>query len=125
PSFVHTIYRMDYNFETKELRMLDMFVPREYKDPRYLSKTRGLPQGVAPPDATPAQRVAAERERDGFGTWAPEIGIHCACWQPSRLAQAGVLASGGASGLVRIDVLRGMLFRKDLKGDEDEDMDED
>ncbi|KAG9122586.1 hypothetical protein FRC07_000974 [Ceratobasidium sp. 392] len=121
PSFVHTIYRMDYNLETRQLRMLDMFVPREYKDPRFLSKNRGVPQGVAPPDATPAQRMTAERERDGFGTWAPEIGIHCASWQPCRLAQAGVLASGGASGLVRIDVLKGVMFRKDL----DEAMDED
>ncbi|KAG8743752.1 hypothetical protein FRC10_011472 [Ceratobasidium sp. 414] len=144
PSFVHTIYRMDYNPETKELRMLDMFVPRvrlspptsgtqilpsaqEYKDPRFLSKSRGLPQGVTPPNATPAQRITAERERDGFGTWATEIGIHCACWQPCRLAQAGVLASGGASGLVRIDVLKGLVSsrRKDQNGDEDEEMDED
>ncbi|KAG9099884.1 hypothetical protein FRC06_004724, partial [Ceratobasidium sp. 370] len=126
PSFVHTVYRMDYSFETKELRMLDMFVPREYKDPRFLSKTRGLPQGVVPPNATPAQRTVAERERDGFGTWATEIGIHCACWQPCRLAQAGVLASGGASGLVRIDVLKGLVSsrRKDQNGDGDE-MDED
>ncbi|KAG8713104.1 hypothetical protein FRC08_013681 [Ceratobasidium sp. 394] len=80
---------------------------------------------VAPPNATPAQRIAAERERDGFGTWSTEIGIHCACWQPCRLAQAGVLASGGASGLVRIDVLQGLVCnrRKDQNGDEE--MDED
>jgi hypothetical protein len=38
-------------------------------------------------------------------------GIHCAAWQPTRLAQAGVLASGGASGLVRIDVLGEQTFR--------------
>lgn len=57
-------------------------------------------------------------------------GIHCAAWQPTRLAQAGVLASGGASGLVRIDVLREYIFKPKpqdgtlLEAGEDEDEDE-
>ncbi|QRV99561.1 WD domain, G-beta repeat protein [Ceratobasidium sp. AG-Ba] len=123
PSFIHTVYRMDYNYETNQLRMLDMFLPREYKDPRFLTKTRGLPHGVAPPNATPAQRIEAERQRDGFGTWHRDVGIHCASWQPSRLAQAGVLASGGASGLVRIDILKGLQFgsRNDEAEEEDDE----
>lgn len=66
-----------------------------------------------------------------------ELGIHSAAWVPCRLGQAGVLASGGASGLVRIDILRERTF--DLKkagvgnvsddggenGDEDDELDED
>ncbi|CAE6398730.1 unnamed protein product [Rhizoctonia solani] len=162
PSFIHTVYRMDFNRHTNELRMLDMLVPRDHKDYRHLSKTRGVPQGLAPTDATASQSAAAERERDGFGTWEPAIGeficitpfverqfrpvppiafnvidvqprvgIHCAAWQPSRLAQAGVLASGTASGLVRIDVLREQVFNLRPQGgegadyeDEDDDPDE-
>ncbi|EUC63024.1 WD domain, G-beta repeat protein [Rhizoctonia solani AG-3 Rhs1AP] len=128
PSFIHTVYRMDLNRHTGELRMLDMLVPRDHKDYRHLSKTRGVPQGLAPADATAAQRAAAERERDGFGTWEPSIAIHGAAWQPSRLAQAGVLASGTASGLVRIDVLREQVFDLKPRGegaDDDEEEDED
>ncbi|KAH7333577.1 WD40-repeat-containing domain protein [Rhizoctonia solani] len=124
PSFIHTVYRMDFNRQTSELRMLDMLVPRDHKDYRHLSKTRGVPQGLAPADATATQRAAAERERDGFGTWEPKIGIHCAAWQPSRLAQAGVLASGTASGLVRIDVLREQVFNLKAQGGEGADDDE-
>ncbi|CAE6453803.1 unnamed protein product [Rhizoctonia solani] len=125
PSFIHTVYRMDFNRQTSELRMLDMLVPRDHKDYRHLSKTRGVPQGLAPADATASQRAAAERERDGFGTWEPKIGIHCAAWQPSRLAQAGVLASGTASGLVRIDVLREQAFNLKAQGGEGADDDDD
>ncbi|CAE6421307.1 unnamed protein product [Rhizoctonia solani] len=123
PSFIHTVYRMDFNRHTNELRMLDMLVPRDHKDYRHLSKTRGVPQGLAPTDATASQRAAAERERDGFGTWEPTIGIHRAAWQPSRLAQAGVLASGTASGLARIDVLREQVFnlRPQGEGADDDD----
>ncbi|CAE6465036.1 unnamed protein product [Rhizoctonia solani] len=125
PSFIHTVYRMDLNRHTGELRMLDMLVPRDHKDYRHLSKTRGVPQGLAPADATAAQRAAAERERDGFGTWEPSIAIHGAAWQPSRLAQAGVLASGTASGLVRIDVLREQVFDLKSRGEGADDDDED
>ncbi|CAE6363589.1 unnamed protein product [Rhizoctonia solani] len=119
PSFIHTVYRMDLNRRTNELRMLDMLVPRDHKDYRHLSKTRGVPQGLAPADATASQRAAAERERDGFGTWEPRI-----AWQPSRLAQAGVLASGMASGLVRIDILREQVFNLRAQGGEDADDDD-
>ncbi|CAE7158393.1 unnamed protein product [Rhizoctonia solani] len=127
PSFIHTVYRMDLNRHTSELRMLDMLVPRDHKDYRNLRLTRKVPQGLAPADATPSQRAAAERERDGFGTWEPKIAIHCAAWQPSRLAQAGVLASGTASGLVRIDILREQVFNLRPQGegaDDDDDDDE-
>ncbi|KAF8750094.1 WD40 repeats protein [Rhizoctonia solani] len=162
PSFIHTAYRMDFNRHTSELRMLDMLVPRDHKDYRHLSKTRGVPQGLAPTDATASQRATAERERDGFGTWEPvigeftcisppfverqfcptspitpnainkqpRVGIHCAAWQPSRLAQAGVLASGTASGLVRIDILCEQVFnlrpqRGEGADDDDEEDDAD
>ncbi|KAF8604327.1 hypothetical protein BDV93DRAFT_522443 [Ceratobasidium sp. AG-I] len=130
PAFIHTIYRMDYNRTTKELRMLDLLTPRVYKDPRHAGKARGVKSGVDPPDATPAQKATAERERDGFGTWSPQVGIHCAAWVPCRLGQAGVLASGGASGLVRIDVLRERTFNLkkagmgDVSDDDGEDGDE-
>lgn len=60
-----------------------------------------------------------------------ELGIHCAAWMPCRLGQAGVLASGGASGLVRIDILRERTFNLkkagvgDVSDDDGEDGDED
>jgi hypothetical protein len=62
-------------------------------------------------------------------TFLCDPGIHCASWQPCRLAQAGVLASGGASGFVRIDVLK-ELFYDSKKGqsegeDEEDELDED
>ena len=48
-------------------------------------------------------------------------------WVPCRLVQAGVLASGGASGLVRIDVLRERTFnlKKSGMGDVSDDGGED
>lgn len=82
---------MDHNRKTNELRMLDLLTPRVrlsppylthfaetatqvYKDPRHAGKKGGLKSGVEPPDATPAQKATAERERDGFGTWSPQVG---------------------------------------------------
>jgi transcription factor C subunit 6 len=37
-----------------------------------------------------------------IGAWRPEVGIHCVSWCKS-IRRAGLLASGSASGLVRID----------------------
>lgn len=97
---------MDYNEKTKEYRMLDHLKPRvsalimlDYLSysllPQEVSRTAGA--GKAPPKST--------------GAWHPEVGIHRAVWNNGNgLAGAPWLASATASGLCRVDWLRGKWF---------------
>ncbi|KIP08890.1 hypothetical protein PHLGIDRAFT_68606 [Phlebiopsis gigantea 11061_1 CR5-6] len=97
PFFEHCIYQMGYNKKTKEYRMLDHLKSRvSHSHPGRLSLLTNYTSGTAkgPPKGT--------------GAWPPEVGIHRAVWNGGNgLASAPWLASATASGLCRVDFLRG------------------
>ncbi|KAJ3511591.1 hypothetical protein NLJ89_g4010 [Agrocybe chaxingu] len=92
PFFVHKIFQMDYNRNTREFRMLDHFLPQ--KGRRYVQKGKGKKDNEAVPSST--------------GAWPQAVGVHRVVWNDGNgLAASGWLAAGTASGLCRIDLLCG------------------
>ncbi|KAF8967306.1 hypothetical protein BDZ97DRAFT_1903428 [Flammula alnicola] len=97
PFFVHKIFQMDYNRNTKEFRMLDRFLPQETLD------------------RTTAMRAAKGKAKQsdsvlptGTGAWPREVGVHRVVWNNGNgLGPSSLLAAGTASGLCRVDVLWG------------------
>ncbi|KIY46871.1 hypothetical protein FISHEDRAFT_46417 [Fistulina hepatica ATCC 64428] len=95
PFFVHKIYQMDYSRQLDEWRMLEHFLPQA--------------------DRSTAVRMAKKSTADknktnpfGTGAWPCEVGVNKVVWhQGGGLGCANVLASATASGLCRVDVLRG------------------
>jgi len=60
----------------------------------------------------PAQSEKAEYDREGSGSWPPEVGVHRVAWNTSNgMTKCQLLASGTASGLCRIDSLWGRFHR--------------
>ncbi|KAK4689340.1 transcription factor C subunit 6, partial [Tremellales sp. Uapishka_1] len=94
---VEKIYQIDYDTHSGEYRMLDDFVPE--------------------PIPVESGMTKAQRETQNLvktGNWLPQVGIHCVCWQSGGgIGRAGLLVSGGASGLARVDFMRGR-FTGDL-----------
>ncbi|KAK7051012.1 hypothetical protein VNI00_005124 [Paramarasmius palmivorus] len=100
PFFVHKVYQMDYSRNLKEYRMLDRFLPQETQE----KPTAGL------------EKAKAKKKPNGpngngqahTGAWPREVGIHVVRWNSSNgPANAGLLASGTASGLCRVDWIWG------------------
>lgn len=66
-------------------------------------------------DKNAATRQAKRKPKQGepihpssTGAWPREVGVHCVVWNTGNgLASSGLLASGTASGLCRVDVLWG------------------
>lgn len=60
-----------------------------------------------------SQRIAEENpEYIWSAAWMPEVGVHKVVWNcAGGLKEAGWLASGTASGLVRVDWIEGKLLR--------------
>jgi hypothetical protein len=54
-----------------------------------------------------ASRAAKNATALTIGAWASEVGVHCVSWCKS-IRRAGLLASGSASGLVRLDCVQGV-----------------
>ncbi|KAF8208730.1 hypothetical protein K438DRAFT_1573564 [Mycena galopus ATCC 62051] len=100
PFFVHKIYQLDYNRNTKEFRMLERFFPLEAQDR---------------PTQTKAIRAEKAKGRDSTyiaptstGTWPKEIGVQRVVWNCGNgLGASALLASSTASGLCRVDVVWG------------------
>lgn len=57
-------------------------------------------------EAPKTARMTGAMAIEPAGATLPEIGIHCASWSKS-LRRAAVIATGGAAGLVRIDLTAG------------------
>ncbi|KAL0946421.1 hypothetical protein HGRIS_012644 [Hohenbuehelia grisea] len=94
PFFVHRIYQLDYNRKTGALRMLEQFLPKEL--------TIQTASGNAGKGKRPLLKTV------GTDAWPQEVGIHRVVWNNGNgLSAAGMLASGTASGLCRIDLLAG------------------
>ncbi|KAF7346119.1 Pre-mRNA splicing factor [Mycena sanguinolenta] len=100
PFFVHKIYQLDYNRNTKEFRMLERFFPLEAQDR---------------PTQTKAIRAEKAKGKDNTyvaptstGTWPEQVGVQRVVWNCGNgLAASSLLASSTASGLCRVDVVWG------------------
>ncbi|EJT99187.1 hypothetical protein DACRYDRAFT_109912 [Dacryopinax primogenitus] len=119
PRIVQPLYQIDYSRNSGELRMLEQLQPREprqteetyamNKKKRESRKTKvpseGVTDGVEIP---PTSDGAEDRITQATGAWSPEVSIYRVSWcNGAGMARAQMLASGGASGLVRIDWVRG------------------
>ncbi|KAF9532755.1 hypothetical protein CPB83DRAFT_806345 [Crepidotus variabilis] len=104
PSFVHRIYQMDYNRQTREYRMLDRFLPQEASERPSTAKAANSKQ-----KATSLKSSVASTSSSA---WPQQVGVHCVVWNSGNgLNASGLLASGTASGLCRIDNLEGRWAR--------------
>jgi transcription factor C subunit 6 len=90
---------MDYSRKSGEYRMLDCFLPQ-----------------IRPPANKPGKEVkgstvepsAIPIDVSGTGTWPTQVGVHRVSWNSGNgLSAAGLLGSGTASGLGRVDCLEG------------------
>ncbi|KAA1469302.1 hypothetical protein DENSPDRAFT_816148 [Dentipellis sp. KUC8613] len=98
PFLMHKVYQLDYSRSTQTFRMLERFLPQEVPDRS--SATVRAKKGSAPPPV-------------GTGAWSAEVGVLRAVWHAGGgLGAAQLLASGTASGLGRVDVLRGRWLRE-------------
>ncbi|KAF7986658.1 hypothetical protein HWV62_26496 [Athelia sp. TMB] len=100
PWLVHKIYQLDYNRTSGELRMLEKFAPAEPVEKPTTNKAK------AKLDARSALMSVAT------GVWPPIVGVHRVVWNSGNgFNGASLLASGTASGLCRVDNLRGRWIR--------------
>jgi transcription factor C subunit 6 len=80
-----------------------------------------------------ADAEKAEYDREGSGSWPPEVGIHRVAWNTSNgMSKCQLLASATASGLCRIDSLWGRFHRErvpygsiqKIRGEQEVDVDD-
>ncbi|KAF8316837.1 hypothetical protein DL93DRAFT_2056052 [Clavulina sp. PMI_390] len=129
PLLLHKIYQMDYNRNTGKYRMMENFIPQKDLDRLNNKRSNNSPYA----DLDDAMKKEA-RTRDGSGSWPAEVGIHRVAWHNGGgYGCVGLLASGTASGLVRIDWLEGRwlygkitygsvkVARQEAGGEEDDD----
>ncbi|KZO98669.1 hypothetical protein CALVIDRAFT_30913 [Calocera viscosa TUFC12733] len=123
PNLLYMLYQLDYNRKTGEYRMLENLKPREARHveeayvvnkKRQRAQTRDVSEaadGSAAPVATGPSQVITP----STGAWSPQVGIHRVAWcNGSGLARSFMLASGGASGLVRIDWVSGTWIKGNM-----------
>ena len=103
---VHKIYQMDYSRETGEFRMLERFLPQVR--PRMHPSGKAGKTTQKPAVVAPSGNASAA---PGTGAWPTQVGVHKVAWNCGNgLEAAGLLASGTASGLGRVDFLEGRWF---------------
>ncbi|KAF8327233.1 uncharacterized protein EI90DRAFT_3018294 [Cantharellus anzutake] len=114
-------YQMDYNSHTNQYRMLDNFLPmvkickleswtlllthrtqeltERSQTTKNAKRRKGESGAVAPQEG---------RSYDGSGAWPAEVGVHRVAWHSGGgLHSAPLLASATASGLCRIEWMKG------------------
>lgn len=97
------LYEIDYNTLTDTYRLSDDFLPESQPLDivQYGKLARGAGEGEAGEDANKAYSK--------IGAWSPEVGIHRCVWNNAGgLGQAGWVASGGASGVGRVEWVEGV-----------------
>ncbi|WWC94831.1 hypothetical protein V866_001681 [Kwoniella sp. B9012] len=100
PLAMHRLYEIDYSEISDEYRLIDDILPE--------SQTLENATSRRPPNI--AKRATHDPPTHLLKTaaWRPEVGIHKVTWNDGcGLARAGWLASGGASGLGRVEWIEG------------------
>jgi len=95
------LFEMDYDLHTGEYRMLDDFQPEEITLDGAAQKNSNRAKGTE--HSLEGNPLVAKS-----GDWPVEVGVHKICWNNNNgLGRANWIASGTASGLCRIDIVRG------------------
>ncbi|KAG9034900.1 hypothetical protein FRB95_012457 [Tulasnella sp. JGI-2019a] len=109
----YKIYQMDYSSKTGEYRMLENFLPiqligtRNAANPSKPGKPVG-PKKRVPKTANATKDPVGPASSHTTAGWPPEVSVHVVAWNTGNgLTKARLLASGMASGLVRVEELRG------------------
>ncbi|WVW86023.1 hypothetical protein I302_108061 [Kwoniella bestiolae CBS 10118] len=100
PLAMHRLYEIDYSEIRDEYRIIDDILP----------EAQSLENATSRRPPTIAKRATHDPPTHLLKTaaWRPEIGIHKLTWNDGcGLAKAGWLASGGASGLGRVEWIEG------------------
>ncbi|WRT70352.1 uncharacterized protein IL334_007350 [Kwoniella shivajii] len=100
PLGFHRLYEMDYSESRDEYRIVDDFLPESQTLENAISRR---PPNIArrATHDTPSQLLKT-------AAWKPEVGLHKVAWNEGcGLSKAGWLASGGASGLGRVEWIEG------------------
>lgn len=70
---------------------------------------RGRGGGVGGGGNGGGEREGENKDHSKIGAWSPQVGIHRCTWNNAAgLGQAGWMASGGASGLGRVEWVQGI-----------------
>jgi transcription factor C subunit 6 len=120
------VYEMDFSASTGEWRMVDDMLPEVSRCISVVSIRRRSPSDTYRStsdnlsslqtmslEAAGAKKIskhnaAVDPSLAKTAAWAPEVGVHKVAWQNAGgLGMAGLLASGTASGLGRVDIIRG------------------
>ncbi|THH16490.1 hypothetical protein EW146_g4149 [Bondarzewia mesenterica] len=97
PFLVHKVFQLDYSRATRTYRMLERFLPEETAD-RSSATARAKKGATLPPSS--------------IGAWPAEVGVVRVVWNVGAgLGAASLLASATASGLCRVDWLKGRWMR--------------
>ncbi|WWC64454.1 uncharacterized protein I303_107064 [Kwoniella dejecticola CBS 10117] len=100
PLALQRLYEIDYSEIRDEYRLIDDFSP----------ETLGLENATSRRPPNIAKRATNDPPSHLIKTaaWRPEVGIHKAVWNDAcGLGKAGWVASGGASGLGRVEWIEG------------------
>jgi len=96
------VFRLDFSRKTGQLRMLDNLMPQFVPS---FDPGRQVVRPDEDEDDEDAARFAYEEQTQSM-LWPAQQACHTVAWHPS-IRRAGLLASGMACGLVRVDVLEG------------------
>ena len=95
------LFEIDYDTFSGEYRILDDFLPEEMSLDGAQQKNNNKAKGTS--HSLEGNPLVAKS-----GDWSPHVGVHQVCWNNNNgLGKAGWVASGTASGLGRIDIIRG------------------
>ncbi|WVO21103.1 uncharacterized protein IAS62_002407 [Cryptococcus decagattii] len=100
------LYEIEYNGVMDTYRLSDDFLPEaQLLDVVQYGRGRGGGGG----GGNGGEREGENKEHSKIGAWSPQVGIHRCTWNNAAgLGQAGWMASGGASGLGRVEWVEGV-----------------
>ncbi|KAG8886435.1 hypothetical protein FRB98_001296 [Tulasnella sp. 332] len=108
----YKIFQMDYNGNTGEYRMLENFLPIQLSGTRNTLVTNDPSEPSKPKPKKRAKGSAKEPVAPATSHttagWPPEVSVNVVSWNSGNgLTKARLLASGMASGLVRVEEMTG------------------
>jgi transcription factor C subunit 6 len=95
------LFEIDYGIYTGEYRIIDDYLPVELALEAAQQKNANKAKGTG--HSLEGNQVAAKS-----ADWSLNVAIHKVCWNNNNgLGRAGWAASGSASGIGRVDIIRG------------------
>jgi transcription factor C subunit 6 len=103
---------MDYDETLQEYRMIDNFSPEE------ISLNAASSRSFNKSGKKNSKQVY-DPATVKTGNWSPHIGIQKVAWNNTGIGRAGWLASGTASGVGRVDIVKGRWMKGKVPADLD------